>query len=252
MGPAERAALDARLEELGGGCLGGARLGVLDGGADGGETLLWVPDGALHRTPVQSLRRGGRYLVETHPVVFAFGGALLVHQARGRPRRRWGPAVVVSEAERVLPAAGREAEGVAASFWRSRRLHGPAASVAAVRRALGRASVLHLACHAYFDVSHPLAACVGLPSGEAWRALAWLDEPLAGLPLVTLSACRSAEVAPLVGREVFGLVTGLLGSGVRSVVAGLWPVADREALPFMWRFYRHRLTCALPEALARA
>jgi CHAT domain-containing protein len=59
-------------------------------------------------------------------------------------------------------------------------------------------------------------------------------------------------VAPLVGREVFGLVSGLLGSGVRAVLAGLWPVADRETVPLMWRFYRARLTGDLATALAEA
>jgi CHAT domain-containing protein len=109
---------------------------------------------------------------------------------------------------------------------------------------------VHFACHAYFDARHPLAASIGLPGGEAWRAVEWLQEAVDGLPLVTLSACRSAEVGPLIGKEVFGLVTGLLGSGVRAVLAGLWPIADREARPFTWRFYRHRLTNDLADALA--
>jgi CHAT domain len=51
--------------------------------------------------------------------------------------------------------------------------------------------------------------------------------------------CRSEQVAPLLGREVFGLVTGVLGGGVRAVLAGLWPVAAQEAAPLMWHFYRH-------------
>jgi hypothetical protein len=59
-------------------------------------------------------------------------------------------------------------------------------------------------------------------------------------------------VAPLLGREVFGLVTGLLGSGVGAVLAGLWPVADRETLPLMWCFYRRRMTLDLAAALAAA
>jgi tetratricopeptide (TPR) repeat protein len=251
MGPGERGALDALLEELGQGCLGDALTGALDAGP-APERLLWVPDGALHGLPVHALRRGGRYLVERHEVVFTFGGALFVHQARARRRRRWGRAVVVTEAEAVLPAAAREGAGVAAGFFWPRRLHGPAATRAVLRRRLASAPAVHFACHATFDTQRPLAASVQLPSGEGWRALEWLDEPLAGLPLVTLSACRSAEVAPLVGREVFGLVTGLLGAGARAVVAGLWPVADREAVPFMWDFYRRRLTADLPAALARA
>jgi hypothetical protein len=43
--------------------------------------------------------------------------------------------------------------------------------------------------YAYFDGKHPLTACLGLPGGETWRAVEWLDEPVDGLPLVTLSAC---------------------------------------------------------------
>src|SRR5262249_60427703 len=67
MGAAEREALDQHLEELGRSCLGDALLGVLDAGPRTNETLLWVPDGALHGLPIHALRRGGRYLVETHP-----------------------------------------------------------------------------------------------------------------------------------------------------------------------------------------
>jgi hypothetical protein len=131
-------------------------------------------------------------------------------------------------------------------------LHGPAATRHAIRRRLKRTSTIHFACHAEFAVHHSLAAGIGLPCGETWRALEWLQEPMDAPPLVTRSACRSAEVTAQVGREVFGLVTGRLGSGVRSVVVGLWPVADRETLPLMWRFYRHRLLHDPATALALA
>ncbi len=243
--------LDESLAELGDGPLGAALAGALSPG----ERLLWVPDGPLHGLPVHALRRAGRYLIERNEVVQAFGGSLWVHQARTRVpwRRRLGPALVVAESPAVLAQAPREAEGVAATFWRSRSLHGPAGNRDELRRRLPRAGAVHFACHAYFDAAHPLAACVGLPSGESWRALDWLDEPVAGLPLVTLSACRSAEVAPLVGREVFGLATGLLAAGVRAVLAGLWPVPDdAQTVALMWRFYRHRLTNDLGRALALA
>jgi hypothetical protein len=48
------------------------------------------------------------------------------------------------------------------------------------------------------------------------------------------------------------LVGGLLGGGARAVLAGLWPVADEEAPPLLWAFYRHLLREPLPMALARA
>src|SRR5262249_12353510 len=98
----------------------------------------------------------------------------------------------------------------------------------------------------------PQASPLQLPSGDIWQAVEWLDEPVNGLPLMTLGACWSAEVAPLMGQEVFGLVPALLGGGVRAVLAGLWAVADRETFPVMWRFYHHRLTHDLATALALA
>jgi tetratricopeptide (TPR) repeat protein len=254
LGRQERDDLDGRLDDLGRGPLGDALSQALAGQDEGVRRLLWVPDDPLHGLPIHALRRQGRYLVEDHEIVWTFSGALVVHQARTRRqvRGRLRPALVVTEAPTVLPEAVHEGRGVAGSFLWSRTLHGPAATRTALHHELARARVVHFACHAHFDSDHPLAACIGLPSGETLRALEWLDEPVAGLPLVTLSACRSAEVAPLLGREVFGLVTGLLGGGVRAVLAGLWPVADREVPPLMWRFYRQRLTGDLATALTQA
>jgi tetratricopeptide (TPR) repeat protein len=254
LGRHERAEMDGCLDDLGRGPFGDALTQVLGQHSLRVDRLLWVPAGPFHGLPFHALRRRGRYLVQDFEVVWAFSGAQVVYQARTRrqTRGRFRPAVVVTETPAVLPEAGREGQGVAASFLWRRTLHGAAATRAALSRQLRRARVVHFACHAHFDSAHPLAACVGLPSGEKVRAPEWLQEPVAGLPLVTLSACRSAEVAPLVGSEVFGLATGLLAGGVRAVLAGLWPVADRPARALMWRFYRARLTADLGTALAEA
>jgi hypothetical protein len=261
MGRLERQELDERLDALGRGPLGTALSEALEsaGPRFGNQRqrvqrVVWAPDGLLHGFPVHALRSAGRYLIEAFEFIWTFSGALFVHQARTRKRRRgrFRPAVVIADRPAVLPEAEREGDGVAASFLWSRRLQAKVVTRKSLRCWLARARVAHFACHAEFDGQRPLAARLNLPSGEAIHALEWLEEPVAGLPLVTLSACRSAEVAPLVGREVFGLVTGLLGGGVRAVLAGLWPVADQETPPLMWRFYRHRLLHALPTALALA
>jgi CHAT domain-containing protein len=159
----------------------------------------------------------------------------------------------MSEAEGVLRFARDEAERVSAALRRPIRLDGPQATRDALNRGLKQARVAHFACHAYFQPEHPLSACIGLPSGERWDALEWLDGPAEGLPLAALSACRSAEVAPLVGEEVFGLVTAVLSAGVRAVLAGAWPVPDHPAtVELMSVFYRKRLTADLATALALA
>jgi hypothetical protein len=254
MRSSDRRELDDRLDALGRGPLGIAIKQALEAQSDRPRRVLWAPDDLLHGFPIHALRIGGRYLIEDYEFVWTFSGALLVHQARRRKRRRsfFRPALVVAERARVLPEAEREGEGVAATFFRSRKPAAEAVNRKSCRSWLARARVAHFACHAEFDGQRPLAARLILPSGEAIHALEWLGEPVAGLPLVTLSACRSAEVAPLMGREVFGLVTGLLAGGVGAVLAGLWPVTDHEVPPLMWRFYRHRLLHELPTALALA
>jgi tetratricopeptide (TPR) repeat protein len=249
----DRRALDSPLDALGAGPLGACLRAALDTGGRPVRRVVWAPEGELHGLPLAAVRLDGRYLIERHEVVTTFGGALLVHQTRRqRGRAPWRPAVTVAERPEVLPAAAAEVEGVRATFLRSRGLSAEEATRAGLRRWLRRARVVHLACHAEFDPARPLSARVLLPSGESVHALEWLDEPVAGLPLVTLSACRSAEVGPLVGAEVFGLVGGLLGGGARAVLAGLWPVADEETRGLMWSFYRHRLTADLATALAEA
>lgn len=249
LGPDDRAELDGRLDDLGSTLAGLYR--VLD--ARPGARLVWVPDGPLYGLPVHALRRG-RYLIQDRDAVVTFGGALVVRQASAWRRAfvSWRPALAAAEVPEVLPEALREAHGVAAAFFRGRVLHGSGVTREAVRGWLPWASAVHFACHAHFDAEHPLAAGIQLPSGELWRALEWLDEPADGLPLVALSACSSGEAGAVFGREVFGLATGLLGGGVRAVLASLWPVADRETCPLMWGFYRHRLTNDLAAALALA
>ena len=125
-----------------------------------------------------------------------FGGSLLSTSA-GRPARARG--CLRRGRDRIARgAAGRRPRGRGRGgvvLVASPVLHGAAGvSRDALRRQLpARASSTWPAT----PTSTPRTRCrrrIGLPSGERWRALDWLDEPLDGLPLVTLSACRSAEV----------------------------------------------------------
>jgi tetratricopeptide (TPR) repeat protein len=251
-GAEERARIDRKLDQVGNGPLGQGLLGLLHEHQP--RRIIWAPDAELYGLPIHALRLGGHYLIEMVDVVWAFGGAVIVNQHRTRRHRRgaWRTTLAVAEASSVLPAAERESSGVAAAFFRGRRLTGPEATRSRVLDELKKARIVHFACHAEFDPARPLGACLRLPSGESLYAQEWLEEPVLGLSLVTLSACRAAEVAPLAGGEVFGQVTGLLAGGVRAVAAGLWPVADEETPPLMWSFYRHLMRESIATSLANA
>jgi CHAT domain-containing protein len=250
LGLADRRRLDGLLEQLGRGPLGEALEELLQ--RHSAARVMWAADEGLHGLPVHAVRLGGSYLIERAEVCHTPGAALMVEHGRGRQRGTWRAAVAFAELPAVLPAAAREAEGVAAVFLRGRCVTGPDADRCQLRRWLRRARIVHLACHAEFEPHCPLAARLRLPSGESLHALEWLDEPVGGLALMTLSACRAGAAAPLAGGEAFGLATGLLAGRVRAVVAGLWKVADAEAPPLMWSFYRHLMRHPVATALALA
>jgi tetratricopeptide (TPR) repeat protein len=256
-GAEERMALDGLLARLGEGPLGQALSTVLAGGC---RRLLWAPSGPLHGFPVHALRIGGRYLIEEYEVQHLFSAAHYLWQKRQRRRqvgRRRRLLLVTQSGPDVDPVRGLqytvvEGQGVAAAFDRRCILHDRLATHEAVRRSLNAVDVLHVACHATFEPGRPLTARLEMPSGEEWTAAEWLREPVHGLPLVTLSACRSLQVGRLIGDEMFGLVAGLLGGGARAVLGGLWPVVDRPAVELMWRFYRHLILADPVAALAAA
>jgi CHAT domain-containing protein len=113
---------------------------------------------------------------------------------------------------------------------------GAAAVQDAVRTAARDAVLLHIAGHALYRAEHPEFSALRLHDG-------WLHaRDLAVLPLegacVVLSACESGPRGSAGGREVLGIVSGLLRAGARTMVSSLWKVDDRETRRFMTRLYQ--------------
>jgi tetratricopeptide (TPR) repeat protein len=196
-----------------------------------GTTLHVIPDGALTRVPFAALRRGGRYLVEDHAVVYVPGLSALAASpalpAAGRtPAAR---PVVLADPGRDLPAAAAEGREVAALLGASLHL-GAAADAGALAAAAG-APVLHIAGHA------------GWGPGGPWLELADRRiEPGAILSarlrprLVVLASCASAFPG---GRGLWGSPgVGFLAAGSEAVLASLGSVEDRSAHDLVLRFYR--------------
>ncbi|MCY2991036.1 MAG: CHAT domain-containing protein [Planctomycetota bacterium] len=250
----ERGELDKHLTALGEGPLGTALGQTLRSGEKVPERVLWIPDGDLSGLPLHAVRWKGRYLIETHEFVYDFSGSWVVYQAQASHRRRlrWGGPLMVVESPERLRFAEREAEGVAMHLAHSRILRRDQANRENIHRYLRRAKLLHVACHAHFDPHRPADAYVQLPSGESWHGVEWLNGDLLGMPLVALSACRTAQTSAVVGQEVFGLVSAALAGGAGNVLAGLWPVLDQDAVALMCRFYHHWLTQPASTALALA
>ena len=193
-----------------------------------GEPLFLVPDGVLGQVPFAALRRGGRSLVEDHPLVYLPSLSALATTA-GRPGLPpSGPAVVLGDPRGDLPAAAREA-GEVGAWLRTVPRTGRSATREALERAAG-ASVLHLATHTGVGPQGPWLLLADGEVGSGFL-LARRIRPR----LVTLATCASAARR---GRGLWGsLAATFLAAGSRAVLASLWSVEDEPARRFVLRFY---------------
>lgn len=157
-----------------------------------------------------------------------------------------------------LPDTRREVEAIRDTLVKASLFLGRQASEEHLF-SLRNPSVLHIATHGYVfdgdDAPNPLMrAYIGLAGVRSSilkdrvqglvPALRLASLHLRGTRLVVLSACKSALGEVQAGEGVAGLNHALFTAGARSVVSGLWPVADRETTALMIDFYR-RLVAGL-------
>ncbi len=136
---------------------------------------------------------------------------------------------------------------------RAAPLYGEEATRAGLRAALPQATLLHFACHGYFQPEDPLESGLVLADGMlTLRELQSLERvDLDQVRLAVLSACQTAitdfQEMP---DEAIGLPAAFLGLGIPGVVGALWPVADHSTRLLMDRFYAHILDDGMAPAAA--
>ncbi len=189
------------------------------------ERVVIVPPATLQAVPWGVLPAAADRVVSLAPSAAQW----LV--AAAQPSRR-GP--VVAAAGPGLAAAGRELAAIRRLYAGSGPdsaapllLEGEAATSQAVARAVDGAAVAHIAAHGTFRSDAPLFSSLWLADGPLHlHDLHRLDRPP---HTVLLSACDVGENHPVGLDEALGLVSGLLGLGVREILAAVVPVADEAA-----------------------
>ncbi len=153
-----------------------------------------------------------------------------------------------------LPASRAEVEAVRGFFPDGHEaLLGEEATVANLRRALGRPNTrwraVHLACHAFLDPKRVELSGLALAGGEMLDldAVYRMSVPA---DLVVLSACETGRSRLARGEGAIGLVRGFFFAGAPRVLATTWRVEDTGTRVFMERFYEHWIGQGLAPAAA--
>lgn len=211
-------------------------------------SIIIQPDGILNILPMEALvDEDGSYLGEHYSLAID----LLGNQNRVTP----APLLVRSSDHLLIvaaanapgqvpdPQASRETQRIAEKFTAPEVLSGKAATVAALKKEIGAASIFHFAGHATIDRE---GAAMVMADGvfgtkatgrPALRALEpWSERPpLENVKLAVLSACATAT--PNEALPAQSLVSELGQAGVPWVTASRWNVDSAATTSFMTSFY---------------
>ncbi|MEM6271778.1 MAG: CHAT domain-containing tetratricopeptide repeat protein, partial [Bacteroidota bacterium] len=234
-----------------------------------GVPLIVIPDRALAYLPFEVLLAEApaeegfayedlAYLLQTHPVSYAFSAAhlrqVLAEEESATPRTcvafAWsppgkiatGPLAAAREATLgALPGSGEELRAIARSL-EGDFYYGESASKAAFLRHAGDPGILHLALHGEGNAEDPRDNRLRFPHrdsrGEEETLFLW---ELYGLQLaadlVVLSACETGLGKLQDGEGVMNLARGFAYAGTKSQVMSLWQMDDQSTAQIMGGFY---------------
>jgi CHAT domain-containing protein len=158
------------------------------------------------------------------------------------PEKHTGTFLAVTNPQGNLPYTELELEWVKQYLGEPETvvLKATDASLAAVLAELPAAEIFHFSGHAIFRVDDPFRSCLGLAPPDI-LSLEVLQPLLRQNPprMIVLSACQTG-MAQVTSRadEALGFPSMLLGQGVRTVLATLWPVDDFASALLVGQFYR--------------
>ncbi len=225
--------------------------------------LLIVPDGVLSQAPFEAISAGaGSTLVEQFAVGYLPSAALLLRTPNHRgtllpwQRRLIGFGDPIVNAQGVLPDdehwsrlpdSARELRSIGHIVPGVAEIHAGEDDRKSylLNGALAGAPMLHFSTHAAIDFTDPNRSRILFTpeAGQQGSAYLFRSEvqalPLAGVDLVTLSACDTERGKLAPGEGVQSFSRAFLAAGARSTVTTLWRVADGPAADFMRLFYEH-------------
>ena len=246
------------------------------------KVLVIVRDGPLYFVPFDSLvDPAGRYVVESHTVVYAPSATAytLLARQRERPHKFLHQLLAVGgvpynsvELKRVSLLAGFDASDTSTIpgskhevLAAATAIHDPSDTLLIGSKAtkysfehedLAQYRLIHLSVHGFADLAHPTHSALVLLSDPSANEDGLLDaseivQLRIKANLVILSACDTA-VGPVEGEEgISTIARAFLLAGAKSVISTLWSIDDTYSYTLMKLFYTH-LASGVPAAYALA
>lgn len=220
--------------------------------ADGGVTM-WNLAGVLRNIPVAALWDGRRYALEKYRME-NFNPAYLASLAASPTGRRRGVVLGTTGAHSVkdpvsseplgfpeLPGARAEVESVSHQLGSTPILDGEFTARKLVSCFARRPRIVHIASHFRYFAGDDRRSFLLTGDGGIWTVEAIKALPanaLAGVELVTLSACATASGSNADGSQMESFGAWMQRKGAKAVVSTLWDVTDLTTGALMARFYR--------------
>ncbi|MFN7933255.1 MAG: CHAT domain-containing protein [Bryobacteraceae bacterium] len=227
-----------------------------------GSTLVLLPEGELWNIPFAALvSKGGRHLLEEHPIHYA-PSLTVLHSLMARlPRTNSGGTLLAlgspstgafTGALAPLQTSAAEVTQVASVYPAPKILLGHEANRDTWLAEAPRYRVLHLSTHGILNASNPLYSYLVLSNGvlESREVLQLSLQA----DLVVLSACQTARSGPNAGEGLIGLTWAFLAAGSNATVASQWQADSAGTSHLMAALHRNvrQARTNVSQALQRA
>lgn len=217
--------------------------------------IMIVPQGPLASLPFEALidPASGKPVIERWAVSYS-PSATFAAQALSRPSHRFDRVAAMVDPD--IDDGTHERHGIASAVTvvdvkRSDLVAESRPADPSPAHAMPN-DALHVLFHGVFDSEEPLLSTLIDPDApdDPLRASDLLAVPLAGRPLVVLSACESGRTSARISNEIFGFPWALLAGGVEAAVVSRWRVDGSSNSEWMHEFYAAVSTGAPPSAAA--
>lgn len=200
----------------------------------GCEIAYFILHKLLHYIPFHAILIDGNRLIEYIPVAYTPSLSMLIYSQEDKKKPKTCLSIGYTKKENERKDFEGEAE-IVAKIYGSEPHVGVKATSSLLRNVTE--DLVHISCHAKFDVSKPLHSGLQLYDGRL--TVGKIFGMKINTYLIVLSACETGMSKYMYGDEMIGLTRSMLYAGARSLIVSLWRVDGLSTRIFMECVHRH-------------